>query len=437
MSSTHEQLLSTIPLGEQPLPLQSYLDFVSLSLDDLKGKTVLDLGSGINRAFAAQANLAGNTKVVSLEPRAAFEQAIPHNDLAPLVAGMAYKLPFRNDSFDLAVSFTAIPMWLKTEDEMRDSFQEIDRVLKPGGEARLYPPFHQIFWEDYQQGRIAFTPETQFKSTGSKTSHITLAGLQNLGIENLSIVKRDMVSQRELFSQPEYLLYKKPSTHTLDKQHDFRKIVSASTQRRSHVVECKDSAAGEAFFSPLKQAKLTGLSILRYPTHDLIAFLIDDNEKAMAIAVEKGTFIAVELHDYKNPEHRANLAFRDDISHRRLNLALSFASGQDVTYLDPKTAKGEIFPVDPAAQFAQFVFDKEAVIQSVKPTWYTEDWITVRLADDRSIVIRADRMKLIGAMLVNKNGIDYMNIRGDVTGIKLGNPEEKPPTVKFLPNPSK
>ena len=212
----------------------------------------------------------------------------------------------------------------------------------------------------------------------------------------------------------------------------FQEIVPAIPQRPSQVVECKDSNTGESFFSPMRRAKLTGISILRYQNHDIVALTTND-QRAIVVAAERDSFIAVELHDYKNPARRANLAFRDDISHRRLNLALSAASGEDVTYLDPKTVSGEMLPVDPAADFARFAFEQEAEIEGVRPSWYTEDWVTVNLADGRSIVIRTDRMKLTGAMSLDQQGVDHLNMRGDVSSIALNQPEQYSPRTKFLP----
>lgn len=147
----------------------------------------------------------------------------------------------------------------------------------------------------------------------------------------------------------------------------------------------------------------------------------------MVVVAEKDTFIAVELHG-QNPSQRGNLAFRDDISHQRLFLALG------ATYQDPSLVRGEIIPVDPTAEFSQLLFDQEAVVESAQPTWYTEDWVTVRLADGRSIVIRADRNNIQGAVAVKPEGLDYMNI-GDhrIDTLKLDDPNRTTPPTKFLP----
>lgn len=219
---------------------------------------------------------------------------------------------------------------------------------------------------------------------------------------------------------------------TPEAAQNFQHLVPASPRRTSEVVQCEDSRVGEAFFAPLRGARITGLSIHRFPTHDVVALTTADR-RAMVIAAERDGFIAVELHDYKDPKRRANLTFRDDISHRRLNLALSTISGGDVTYLDPKTVSGEMLPVDPAGKFAEFAFEQEAVIDTAQPTWYTEDWVTVRLQDGRNIVIRADRLKLTGAVKIDPEGVDYLNTRGDVSVIQLEKPEQYSPNARFLP----
>ena len=219
---------------------------------------------------------------------------------------------------------------------------------------------------------------------------------------------------------------------TTPERNGFSDLLPAIPSVESRVVQCTDSNTGRAFLSVFSGARLTGLSILRLPENDIIALTTEDR-RAMVVVTEKDTFIAVELHG-QNSSQRGSLAFREDISHRRLNLALSFAVGEDVTYLDPKTVHGEILPVDPTAEFSQLLFNQEAVVESAQPTWYTEDWVTIRLADGRSIVIRADRNKIQGSVAVKPEGLDYMNIgKHKIDTLRLDYPNKTIPPVKFLP----
>lgn len=429
-----ERLQRSIPFGEVVLPFQSYLDFVSLSPDDLKGKKILDLGSGLHRTFAKNVNLIDGARVTSLEPRVAFETA-DSTELAPVVAGMADEMPFDDNTFDLVISFTAIPMWLETPEEIQAVFREIDRVLKPGGEARLYPPFHNIFWEDFRAGKTILPPGLDNNSQGSKTSHITLIGLQNLGIDNLDLVRRETVGGREMVSQPEYLRYRKPNEFTSDIEvkpgEGIKDLIPLNPQRQPEVIQVENSDQGVRFFSSFRGADLSGVSVLRLPTHDVVALTTRDRRAILAIA-ERDGFIATEIRDSSNLDRNANLAFRDDISHRRLNFAASMIKGENVIYNDSSLVHGDTLSVDSEADFVRFSFDEGSEIEEVRPSWYTEDRLTVRLTDGRYVVIRTDRMALTGAISINPSGVDYLNMSGDVTGLLSDLSKSQPLPAKAL-----
>lgn len=220
---------------------------------------------------------------------------------------------------------------------------------------------------------------------------------------------------------------------TAPERNDLSDLLPSLPSVEPRVVQCTNSNIGILFFSAFSGARLTGLSILRFAENDIIALTTEDR-RAMVIVAEKAAFIAVELHG-QDAIQRSSLAFRGDISHSRLNLGLSLATGENVTYLDPETVQGEILPVDPTAEFSQLLFNQEAIVRSTRPSRYTEDWVTVSLADGRSIVIRADRGGLQGAIAVKPSGLDYMNI-GDnrVDTLKLDNPSQAFVPSKFLPN---
>lgn len=208
MSSNLENLRKTIPFGEAPIPLTDFLNMLALTVEEMKGKRILDIGSGLNREFARQVYAAGGPVIISLEPRAAYEQC-PEDSRLPLVAGYAQALPFSDQSFDFIVSSMSIPMWLTNKGDIQQAFEEAQRVLKPGGEGRFYPPFHQVFWDEYQAGFITLPPETEKESSGAKAAYATLMGLKSLGIDDLSLMKRK-VGAHELFFNPKVLIYRKP-----------------------------------------------------------------------------------------------------------------------------------------------------------------------------------------------------------------------------------
>ena len=119
------------------MPLSDYgpvlgLDFTSLD----PGIRVLELGCGQHGLFSKQLEQeVPGIEVISLSPhlRHAGASRIPRG-----IAALAQALPFRDNTFDLIVSHQAIPKFLRRED-LVPTIDEITRILKPGGEARLWP----------------------------------------------------------------------------------------------------------------------------------------------------------------------------------------------------------------------------------------------------------------------------------------------------------
>lgn len=106
-----------------------YLKNLDLKLEDLN-KNVLDIGSG-SGDFARWAKEKGiESRIESIDPRAKEG-----------VKAVAENIPFKNESFDLIVSVAAIPNIYIGEKESGEkvtlSFDEMNRVLRYGGEIRL------------------------------------------------------------------------------------------------------------------------------------------------------------------------------------------------------------------------------------------------------------------------------------------------------------
>jgi ubiquinone/menaquinone biosynthesis C-methylase UbiE len=56
-----------------------------------------------------------------------------------LVGGRAESLPFSNGTFDVVLAEFSLPNHAESFEQVRDFFFEVARVLKPNGQARIYP----------------------------------------------------------------------------------------------------------------------------------------------------------------------------------------------------------------------------------------------------------------------------------------------------------
>lgn len=136
------------------MDFEYYEKVLGLSLEDLKGKRVLDIGGAPNGTFAKEATNHG-VNVVTMNPnidlgdrgftvldRMLGRDQVPNGpDVATKpVGGLAQELPFADNSFDIEISVGSVPVYLpRFESEYRDAFNEIVRTLKPGGKAFLFP----------------------------------------------------------------------------------------------------------------------------------------------------------------------------------------------------------------------------------------------------------------------------------------------------------
>jgi len=145
-----------------------YLEDLGLTEEDLKDKKIVDIGAG-TRMFAGHClRCEINSEVYSVEPnvgevypdeegyvKAAWSPEIKKQVDLKTVKAIREKLPFESNSFDLALVHCALPGTKEHGDkkynEMRESiemgFNEIGRILKRGGEARIYPFYGQEYNE--------------------------------------------------------------------------------------------------------------------------------------------------------------------------------------------------------------------------------------------------------------------------------------------------
>lgn len=128
-------------------PYEAYEKVLNLDSAKLQGKTILDLGSGASEEFKSGIRERKiDAEVISLNPSLgpdtqSGKDARLMSTKERAVAGIAEKLPFKERTFDLVISVYAIPLWFphgNTEINTQ-AFSEITRVLKDGGEARIFP----------------------------------------------------------------------------------------------------------------------------------------------------------------------------------------------------------------------------------------------------------------------------------------------------------
>jgi len=123
------------------------------SAEDVKEKLILDLGSGgAGFAEGIKKHQELSSRVVSLDPnynlrtlteenRDLMQDAVKEINEQKLeaVAGLSESLPFKDEVFDLIISNHAVPWHISGDTEkVVKSIEEIVRVLKHGGEARLH-----------------------------------------------------------------------------------------------------------------------------------------------------------------------------------------------------------------------------------------------------------------------------------------------------------
>lgn len=154
-------------------PLDSYLLFLHLALEDLKNKKILDLGSGKYQTFARQLkekckdveiicfDISFASKTRRVDKQLSYQQ---QKQPLSLLAGEFIDLPFKDDSFDYVLSLYSLN-YLKNFEACVAALSEILRVVKPGGRVHIFPfrlpppkevysPLMQKFYELFQDRNL-------------------------------------------------------------------------------------------------------------------------------------------------------------------------------------------------------------------------------------------------------------------------------------------
>ena len=147
--------------------LRVYLAFFDLTIEDLKDKKVLDVGSGAG-VFAKEAR-DNEVDIVALDPlyslregrdvlydmqdklekrktRKFFQRLfnISRENNINAVAGFGEVLPFKDEKFDIILNLFSAFHYCRTPEILRKNFEEQLRVLSSGGKLLITP-----IWETY------------------------------------------------------------------------------------------------------------------------------------------------------------------------------------------------------------------------------------------------------------------------------------------------
>ena len=140
-----ESLAEQVEWEESTNLYQQYVSELKLTPEDLS-KKILDVGANFGH-FAEKAKQEGYGGVYSIDiAHPASKYTIDTTGglkVEKMAVADAFKLPFENESFDLVISFCAIPNVVEglnpTDygNEAKKVFQEMLRVVRVGGEIRL------------------------------------------------------------------------------------------------------------------------------------------------------------------------------------------------------------------------------------------------------------------------------------------------------------
>jgi SAM-dependent methyltransferase len=112
------------------------LDNLGLTLEDLRDKRVMDLGSG-RGIISRVAKEAGIADVISVDDR---KDRLSRHSTMPRVAGTAPELPFADKSIDLILCHATVPGMTSNTKEVLKIIEELERIVTDKGEIRIWPP---------------------------------------------------------------------------------------------------------------------------------------------------------------------------------------------------------------------------------------------------------------------------------------------------------
>ena len=157
--------------------------------------TAIDIGSGPGH-LAIELAKHTNLSIFTLDVSVAMQPITSENilnagfsDRIIPVTGNAMKMPFNDASADLIVSKGSVFFW----DDLSATFQEIHRVLKPGGKAFIGGGFGSFAtFEEVRQTMDTIDPtwiDGVRKRLGTETADRLRDALETAGIQNYEILQ--------------------------------------------------------------------------------------------------------------------------------------------------------------------------------------------------------------------------------------------------------
>lgn len=162
--------------------METYVEMLNITPSDFASwQRIVDLGSGTQQEFArAMKERYPEKNVFSVDARLLLSE---EEDLAGMlpeeatarrvgrdlrmentIAAYAHDLPLPDNSIDCVLASFSIPMYAETQEDLYSALDEIYRILRMNGEARLFPVqscknlYEVLMWLDRMEalGRITY-----------------------------------------------------------------------------------------------------------------------------------------------------------------------------------------------------------------------------------------------------------------------------------------
>jgi SAM-dependent methyltransferase len=116
-----------------------YFEDLGLTMKDVQGKNILDIGAGEARFAQAMQTEGVHVTSVDLRPEWHTSIGITPTNVEYHIADARQRLPFADEQFDLIVSRAAVHSMVDTREDFDNVIREAKRLLKPDGEFRFGP----------------------------------------------------------------------------------------------------------------------------------------------------------------------------------------------------------------------------------------------------------------------------------------------------------